>query len=164
MYLLFWVLWWKGCITAFLSTSAAIFVSLPEGWQRAPFHLEDYEAIMVNSSTRLGWHRWSFHLLFEVLKHYLRFSCSLSHGWMFSKSREQLLARVVEEKSFTRVGREWARGASWALPKPRVRWWPRRSELSSSCTRGAWIPASDTFSWTNTATAQHRTCCPVSYL
>lgn len=31
-------------------TSAAIFVSLPEAWQKAPFHLEDYEAIMV----RLG--------------------------------------------------------------------------------------------------------------
>lgn len=44
----------KGIYHSIFITSAAIFVSLPEEEQRAPFHLEDYEAIMINSTTRLG--------------------------------------------------------------------------------------------------------------
>lgn len=44
----------KGMYHSIFITSAAVFVSLPEGWQRPPFHLEVDEAIMVNSTTRLG--------------------------------------------------------------------------------------------------------------
>jgi len=88
---------------------------------KGPFHLEDYEAIMVNSSTWLGWHCWSFHLLFEMLKHSLWFSCSLLHDLMFSESREeQLLAGVVQQKSLMRVGRREERGQLSASVAPRL--------------------------------------------
>jgi len=43
----------KGMCHSICITSAAIFVSLPEVWQKGPFHLGDYEAITVNSTTRL---------------------------------------------------------------------------------------------------------------
>lgn len=72
---------------------------------KGPFHLEDYEAIMVNSSTCLGWHCWSFHLFLEVLKHSLWFSCSLLRDLMFSESREEeLLVGVVQQKSLMQGG------------------------------------------------------------
>lgn len=114
---------------------------------KGPFHLEDYEAIMVNSSTCLGWHCWSFHLFLEVLKHSLWFSCSLLRDLMFSESREeQLLVGVVQQKSLMQVGRGQL-SASIAIPK--VGDVPTGLELSSGCIEGAWIPASAAFTQTN---------------